>query len=318
MCESIINTIREKASLLDKWRRIHEEKFGVGSHTIPDSGQVSIAKLGIGGGGVMTDNCNSANLLGRQFAEKAEQLARESVRTNGGDESVVLVMQQNCHHHMRNVWFGAVVKRMSSFLNELLACDLAEINFRYRVSTLMDTVLRAVDKEFSLPANYPKGHGAQFRYWLMVYHPSALLVPVLRASGGQQDMAVEGAAAVYWNRRYYVEFLNECLKSHQENILQNNLFIILTSMEMIAQFRVFAILHFCICMPMRWLVGNTHLLGSQGYHWSYRSMGKAIDALHEAMLVVQSDGSKLLDMDFMEGIFSKIYNDGPLNLWKTT
>ena len=93
MCESIINTIREKASLLDKWRRIHEDKFGVGSHTIPDSGQVSIAKLGIGGGGVMTDNCNSANLLGRQFAEKAEQLARESVRTNGGDESVVLVMQ---------------------------------------------------------------------------------------------------------------------------------------------------------------------------------------------------------------------------------
>ena len=94
----------------------------------------------------MTDNCNAANALGREFAQKAEDVARKKVREEGGDESDVLVLQQNCHHHMRNVWFGAVVTRMSSFLNELLACDLAAINFSYCVCTLMDTVLRAVDK----------------------------------------------------------------------------------------------------------------------------------------------------------------------------
>ena len=71
----------------------------------------------------------------------------------------------------------------------------------YRVNTKMDAILRAIDKEFSLPANYPKGHGDQFKHWLKDFHPEALLVPVLRATGSRQDMAVEGAAAVYWNRR---------------------------------------------------------------------------------------------------------------------
>ncbi len=61
--------------------------------------------------------------------------------------------------------------------------------------------LRAVDKEFSLPANYPKGHGDMFKYWLELNHPGALLVPVERSSGSRQDLACEGAAAVYWNRK---------------------------------------------------------------------------------------------------------------------
>jgi hypothetical protein len=80
-------------------------------------------------------------------------------------------------------------------------------------------------------------------------------------------------------------------------------------MEMISLCRVFAILHFKICMPMRWLAGNTHSIGSVGYDWSARSMGKAIDALHEAMVEIKKDGSKFLDEDFMNDIFSKIYTD---------
>ena len=60
---------------------------------------------------------------------------------------------------MRNVWIGAVTKRLSSYLNEILASDLEAIDFRYRVSTMFEAVLRAIDKEFSLSANYPKGNG---------------------------------------------------------------------------------------------------------------------------------------------------------------
>ena len=41
-------------------------------------------------------------------------------------------------------------------------------------------------------------------------------------------------------------------------------------------------------------------------------MGKAIDALYNAMLTIKADGSKFLDIDFMSSIFSKVYNDGPL------
>lgn len=109
--------------------------------------------------------------------------------------------------------------------------------------------------------------------------------------------------------RYYVQFLDECLRAHKDNILQENLFIVLTSMEMIALCRVMAILHFKICMPMRWLAGNTHSIGQTGFNWSARSMGKAIDALHDAMTEIEQDGSKFLDEDFMNDIFSKIYEN---------
>ena len=84
--------------------------------------------------------------------------------------------------------------------------------------------------------------------------------------------------------RYYVEFLDECLEAHKDNILKENLYIVLTSMEMISLCRVVAILYFKVCMPMCWLARNTHLLVSVGYGWSVRSIGKAIDALHEPWL----------------------------------
>ena len=90
------------------------------------------------------------------------------------DESELVVLRVDCHHHLRNIWIGAIVKKLSKYLNNILSLDLANINFRYRVTTKMDAVLRAVDKEFSLPANYPKGYGDQFKYWLQKYHPGVL------------------------------------------------------------------------------------------------------------------------------------------------
>ena len=82
------------------------------------------------------------------------------------------------------------------------------------------------------------------------YHPGALLVPVARNSGSRQDLSVEGAAAVYWKRRYYVPFLNQLFEAIKDNILQESLFYILTSEEMIVLNRVFSVLHFTVCMPM--------------------------------------------------------------------
>ena len=117
-------------------------------------------------------------------------------------------------------------------------------------------------------------------------------------------MVVEGAAAVYWNRKYYIQFLDECLKAHNDNILQENLFIVLSSMEMISLCRVFAIVYFSISLPLRWLAGNSHLLSK--FDWSIRSMGKAIDLLEDAMLTIEADSSKFLEDDFMMNIFKPI------------
>eukprot|EP00957_Ditylum_brightwellii_P038107 2881554-Ditylum_brightwellii.AAC.1 len=90
----------------------------------------------------------------------------------------------------------------------------------------MDSILCAIDKEFSLPENYPKGHGDKFKTWLLKRHPGASLVPVTHATGSMQDLAVEDAASVYWNRKYHIQFLGECLHAlddTKKSILQENL-----------------------------------------------------------------------------------------------
>ena len=46
-------------------------------------------------------------------------------------------------------------------------------------------VLRAIEKEFSLCCNYPKGDGDRFRAWREEeYHPGSLVLPIERTCGG--------------------------------------------------------------------------------------------------------------------------------------
>ena len=42
-------------------------------------------------------------------------------------------------------------------------------------------------------------------------------------------------------------------------------------------------------------------------------MGKAVDALHDALVELAEDNTKFLDHDFMSNIFSEIYEDGDGN-----
>ena len=168
---------------------------------------------------------------------------------------------------------------------------------------MMDAVLRSIYKELILPENYPKGHGYVFKNWMKKYHPRELLVPVSHNSGSRQDLVVEGAASVNWNRRYYVPFLDQCLEDSKDNIFQDNLFYIITSEDIFALTCVFDILHFTVCMPMQWLSENTHNVGDQGYDWSMLSMGKSIDDLEEAMVKIEYDRALFLDEAFMSDIF---------------
>jgi hypothetical protein len=64
------------------------------------------------------------------------------------------------------------------------------------------------------------------------------------------------------------------LTAKDDNILQKNLFIILTSVEM-ALSRVYAIFHAAICFPIRYLAGACHhKLDTQDF--SFRSMGQVV------------------------------------------
>ena len=198
--KAIIETLSDKAKLLDQWISVHQSMF-VNDHDIPSANEIHLSKLNQGV--ITTDTCNSARLISCLLADAIRMAVEEKIQQNGDkpEDHTVIVLTQDCHHHLRNVWIEAVNKRLSSYLNEVLARDLSNIDFRLRVSTMFDAVLRAVDKEFSLPANYPKGHGDMFQHWLRHHHPGALLVPVQRTARSRQDTAAEGAAAVYWNRR---------------------------------------------------------------------------------------------------------------------
>ena len=169
-------------------------------------------------------------------------------------------------------------------------------------------MLRAIEKEFSHCANYAKGHGDQFYHWMGYHHPGAQLWPAERASGSRQDLACSGAGPLYSNREYYVEFLDECLHE-SSNILQENLFIILSSTEMTAYARVCSIVHLAISIPTRWLAGKTHEL--KGDDWLVRSMGLMVDSLEDALMQIQEDPKLFLDENFMMGIFSDIEDKVP-------
>ena len=119
-----------------------------------------------------------------------------------------------------------------------------------------------------------------------------------------------GDDTIYWNRTFNVEFLDDylCIKDNT-NTLQQNLFTILSSIEMIATSCLFAIIHVTICMQFRWLTGNTHKIDYQ--NWSARSILRAIDILHTAWNNLIYDPRLTHDKSFMMRIYDPIMNELP-------
>ena len=316
--EQQVDDILEKAikrggAKLKRLREIFEELFPGEPHDIPDPGEMNIAKFK--DGMISSDNCNSALKVKRllvaavQEAIKHNYTAEEWEAFNAEEKEAKLrVLEGDCYNHLRNVWFGRMSNGITEKLKDKLKDELETIDFRLRVGTGMDGVLRALDKEFSLCANYPKGHGDMFKEWMARCHPRALLYHVVSTSGGRQDMVCEGSGALYMNRTYWVEFIDERLRvPGAANILQECLFIELTCIDMIASARVHSILHLSVVMPHRWLAGNSHTLAK--YDWSERSMGITVDLLELAMVrVVEGDdehapGQLFFNQAFMFSIF---------------
>ncbi len=135
--------------------------------------------------------------------------------------------------------------------------------------------IRAVDKEFSLLANYPKGHGEIFLNWMRANHPGELLVHVERPTASRQDLCMEGCMAIYMNYPYYNEFCDTSLQkpkgTDKGSILQQNLFVALKTSELVALSPFLSILHVSVCIPCLWLAGKTNELAS--YNWGPMSMG---------------------------------------------
>ena len=136
-------------------------------------------------------------------------------------------------NYFRNVWFGNVDKALSTHLNAHLRSSLDEIDPQLRVTASISAVIRAIDKEFSLLSNYPKGHGEMFHEWVREYYLGILLLHVERAASSRQDLCTKGSLPVYMNYPNYIEFLDSALrkprkiKNESASILQKNLFVVL-------------------------------------------------------------------------------------------
>ena len=134
---------------------------------------------------------------------------------------------------------------------------------------------------------YPKSLGEVFRQWMVGNHYGELLFHVEReASGGRQDVVSMSAMAIFWNRNYCVEFLDEIIRycGNIENNLARNLIIFLSSVEIIDVSRLWPILRIAIFMPMLWFAAFTHNM--KEYGWGYLSMGKVLDKLKDNLNMI--------------------------------
>lgn len=306
--DAIVSFLDEMNTWLDEWATLTEEKFPGFTHDIIRNG-LKLSKL-VQGGLVTQDTCNGAS----KGSDLIIDQIKLSAAADGISEDQWLVVKTYCHHHLRNIWWKWMEDCLSKYLRDALEGSLEEIDPRVRVSTKISDIIRAVDKAFSLPANYPKGNGKEFLHWLEKYHPGALLVPTLRSAGSRHDLNVEGAGAVYYNRNLYIQFLDEQLKTpNANNILQENLFIVLSSEEMIALCRLCSIFHFAFSVPLRWLAGNTQDLAKYG--WSVFSMSRALNTFEKAMESVRGDADFVLNEDWIMNVFKDIADVSSLVLY---
>ena len=129
---------------LNRVREVLDEVSPGNSLQIPSADGIDVEKLSRGGT-ITTDTCNTAQKLRRILID-----------------AIPGAFDFDCMHHLRNIWFGNMEKKLTAKLNLILKASLDEIDPKLRVSSSISAIIRAVDKEFSLSSNYPKGHGEVF------------------------------------------------------------------------------------------------------------------------------------------------------------
>ena len=89
----------------------------------------------------MADTCNAARKFNAKIAEHIRDVCKQKVIERGIEQSEanVQIQQQDCQNHLHNVWTRAITKRLSAYLNDLLACDLEAICENTRYSSLYAT-----------------------------------------------------------------------------------------------------------------------------------------------------------------------------------
>jgi len=227
------------------------------------------------------------------------------------------VYEGYCWNHIRDVWAGGVHKGISAWAKNKLENDLKKIPSIWRVSSDVKEIIHSLHKEFSLTANYPKGHGQLFREFFLEKHAGEYLFQTERTAGSRQDIVAMGSLALYWNRNVYLEFLADRMRWYsngEKNILQSCLWMELTLLEVAASARLFSIFYLSLIVPVRWFAAKTHKLSHRivkGYPWGVRSMGIVADIIFEKYHMIRDDPKLIIDEKFMMSMFDTLENDIP-------
>ena len=111
-------------------------------------------------------------------------------------------------------------------------------------------------------------------------------------------------------RHYFFAFLHHYICcTDSDDILQNNLFITLSGVEVIADIRITLIFFIAFIVPMRWLAGKINKLAHRD--WGERSIPRAPDLMYNTFIEIQANGDKFLDEDFIMKIFEPLYTKLP-------
>ena len=307
--QALMQSMENAQKLLKGWREVTKELYPddediLALIPLPEAATLTKARDAY----ITTDTCSQAKNVRTQMIKAIKDLAvKEGICENTED---FRMHELDCWNHLRNLWIEHAVDTLEKRVKTDLAEDLLDIPKIYLVDVAMNLLLRSIDKEFALTANYAKGHGSMFAHWMEISHPGALLFPTARMLvGTRQDAVTEGALPAYMNRHYCVEFLFQklCAGTTEANILQTSLFLQLTSIEIVAMLRVLSIVHIAIVKPIRFLSGKCHDLDG----WGISKMPKALYILYEALKEIVADGSKLLDEDFAMGIFKSLESEVP-------
>ena len=93
----------------------------------------------------------------------------------------IIVHGGGCWYHLRNFWIGSASTHISRKLSDLLEQYLYKIQSSFRITTSLNELFRAVDKEFNFTEHYPKCHGEMFILWMRINHPGVCLMLTMRS-----------------------------------------------------------------------------------------------------------------------------------------
>ena len=159
---------------------------------LPDQDSITLSKLA--GGMSSTDTCATTKRFHRLYKEELG------------------VYEGYCWNHMRDLWIGGTHKGVNKWAKGELENSIKHISPVWRVSSDVKDIIHSMHKEFSLTANYPKGHGQIFRDWFLEKHAGEFLFQTEHTAGSRQDIVAMGSLAFYWNRNVYLEFLRDRMK----------------------------------------------------------------------------------------------------------